>query len=245
MDTSWISRRRRPLPDKSWIMTQTWRHLLFAHWPVPVAAIRPLVPPSLDVDTYDGNAWLGILPLRVEGARPRVLPALPFLSSFPQINVRTYVVSGETQGVYFFSLEAASLPAVIGAGILFRLPFRLARISLQAGERRVYCYSRRSLGGGDFATFGARYRPVSDPFEPQGGTFEEWFADRYRLYTVAADGRLFRSEINHAPWAMQHAEADIEENTLPEAIGLSTPPVQPALHYAHWMEAYIWPLQAV
>src|SRR5947207_7616312 len=108
-----------PLPKGPWIMTQTWDNLLFAHWPISPDAMRQVVPPALELDTYDGKAWLGIVPFEITDFRPRSFPGIPGLSTFPEINVRTYVTLGGKPGVYFFSLDAANLPAVIGAWMWF------------------------------------------------------------------------------------------------------------------------------
>ena len=101
-----------PVPQKPWVMRQVWHDLVFAHWPVSVDQLRPLIPPGLQIDTYDGQAWIGVVPFRMSGIRPRLLPAVPWLSAFPELNVRTYVVADDKPGVWFFSLEAANLVAV-------------------------------------------------------------------------------------------------------------------------------------
>src|SRR5437867_2588447 len=95
-----------PLPREPWVMAQTWHDLLFAHWPVPAVALRPVIPAFLDVDTFEGEAWIGVVPFRMSGVHPRFVPSLPGLSAFPELNVRTYVTDGERPGVWFFSLDA-------------------------------------------------------------------------------------------------------------------------------------------
>ncbi len=101
-----------PLPSGPWVMAQSWRELLFAHWRIPVEALRPLVPAELELETWDGSAWLGVVPFLMAGVRPRGVPALPRLSAFPEINVRTYVKVESKPGVWFLSLDAANSLAV-------------------------------------------------------------------------------------------------------------------------------------
>src|SRR4051812_5845616 len=97
-----------PLPSGPWVMKQVWEELLFAHWPVSPEIIRPFIPGGINLDTYNDQAWLGIVPFRMSGVRPRLLPAVPWLSAFPELNVRTYVTVDNKPGVLFLSLEAAN-----------------------------------------------------------------------------------------------------------------------------------------
>lgn len=122
-----VSHRPWPLPSGPWIMAQTWNDLLFAHWPVPPEIIRNLVPSQLPLDLFDGQCWLGIVPFWMSGVRARGLPAIPGLSRFAELNVRTYVTLGEKPGVYFFSLDAANMPAV-----RLRVLFTTCHISTRA-----------------------------------------------------------------------------------------------------------------
>ena len=120
-----------PLPARPWVMGQTWRRLLFLHWPVAAERLRPLVPTALELEEWDGSAWLGITPFRVEGLRARGLLPLPLLSSFDEINCRTYVRRGDRAGIWFFSLDASSRLAVEAARRTYRLPYRYARHPLE------------------------------------------------------------------------------------------------------------------
>src|SRR5919204_5477516 len=128
--TSDTSHRPYPMPAGSWIMAQRWSHLLFAHWPVDIDALRAIVPPSLPLDTFDGAAWLSIVPFYLSHLRPRWLPALPWVSAFPELNVRTYVTLGGKPGIYFFSLDAGSPLAVAGARAIYRLPYFRASMTV-------------------------------------------------------------------------------------------------------------------
>src|SRR5215216_3312597 len=132
-----------PLPREPWLMAQTWHDLVFAHWPLAPERLRELVPASLPLDTFDGQAWVGVVPFWMSGVRPRAVPGLPWISKFPELNVRTYVTLEDKPGVFFFSLDAARLPAVWAARIFFRLPYFHARMRLRrAGEWVQYASDR-------------------------------------------------------------------------------------------------------
>ncbi len=225
-----------PLPSGRWLLAQTWEDVLFAHWRVPVGAVRALVPPALEIDTFDGRAWVGVIPFRLTGFRLRGLVAAPRLSSFPELNVRTYVTADGRPGIFFISLDAASGWAVAGARRLYKLPYYRARMSMTK-KRWLEFSSERT---GEPRRFRARYRPAGSPLRPERGTIEHFLAERYRLYT--SDGsRLLCGDAHHVPWSIQPAEAEIEENTMaPAPIELAGEPV---LHYAERQDALIWPLR--
>ena len=177
-----------PIPTTPWVMAQSWRDLLFAHWPIAPDAMRALLPPSLDLDTFEGNAWLGVVPFGMRGVRPRWVPPVPWLSNFLELNVRTYVRvrdRGQVKpGVYFFSLDAANSLAVMIARRTFRLPYYHAAMTLRVeGEWREYASHRthRAAPGADFV---GRYRPVGPVYRAQAGTLDHWLTERYSLYTV-------------------------------------------------------------
>jgi uncharacterized protein len=234
-----LEHRPWPLPPGSWLMAQTWDELLFAHWRVPVERLRAHVPSELDVDTYEGEAWLGLTPFRVANLRVRGLPALPGLSSFLELNCRTYVtLGGERPGIWFFSLDASSRLAVEAARRLYRLPYFHARMS---GSAPRYCCAR--LGADRPHVWEASYASAGPIFAAQAGSREHFLAERYCLYTTDHAGRLYRAEIHHPPWPLQHAEAELDLNTMPpdglEAEG------EPLLHYSERQDVLIWPLQPV
>lgn len=241
-----VAHRPYPLPSEPWVMTQVWYDLLFAHWPVPLTALRPVIPPALDVDTYDGQAWLGVVPFGMDRVYPRRAFPVPWLSRFLELNVRTYVKVGDRPGVYFFSLDAANPVAVELARRWYQLPYYHAQMSLRHGrqERRVY-HSFRTHAGAAPAEFKGTYRPVGDVFQPLPGSLEAWLTERYCLYTVNRQGQVFRGEIHHAPWPLQPAEAEIEVNTmaLPHGLRLPDQGRRPALlHFAKRLETVEWPI---
>ncbi len=221
-------------------MGQTWKDLLFAHWPVPPEAMKPYVPPEVSLDVFDGHAWLGITPFQVTGLRLIATPPIPALSTFLELNVRTYVTAGGKPGILFFSLDAASALAVRAARRSYRLPYFRARMSAERAGRQVdYSSERMRSAAGRFA-FKGRYRPTGEVFQASDGSLEYFLAERYCLYTVD-DGRLFRGEIHHPPWALQGAEAEIAVNTMAPP-GIETRG-EPLLHFARRQDVVIWSLR--
>ena len=238
-----VGHRAYPPPDSPWIMEQYWRDLLFAHWPVPVQQLRSLVPPQLPLDEFDGQAWVGVVPFRMSGIRARFLPPVPGFSSFPELNVRTYVTLDGKPGVYFFSLDAAHLPAVWAARATYRLPYFYARMNSETLGEGIR-YSSERIHRPRPANFRGTYGPVSSVEPRQPGTLEYWLSERYCLYTVA-DEKVYRGEIHHEPWPLQDAEARIEENSLASAAGIELPPTAPLLHFAKQLRVLIWPIRRV
>jgi uncharacterized protein YqjF (DUF2071 family) len=218
-------------------MAQTWEELLFAHWPLPVEELRAHLPPELEVDTHEGVAYLGITPFRLTNLRLRGLPPVPVLSSFLELNCRTYVShGGEKPGIWFFSLDASSRLGVEGGRRLYRLPYFQARMS---GPPLFGCVR---LGGERPHEWQATYRPRGSPAPAGAGTLEHFLAERYCLYTHD-EGRLWRAEIHHPPWPLQDASAEIEVNTMPPD-GLEVEG-DPHLMYSEVQDVVIWALEAI
>jgi uncharacterized protein YqjF (DUF2071 family) len=234
------------LPHGPWIMKQEWHDLLFAHWAVPVNVLRPLIPQTLEIDTFGGRAWLGVVPFRMSGVRMRGTPALPGFSRFPELNVRTYVVRDGKPGVWFFSLDAANAVAVWGARTLFHLPYFLAAMSCSEDAGWIGYESRRKDGRGSVASLRARYRATGEIFHAQAGSIEHFLAERYCLYTADEKGRVIRCEIHHLPWRLQLAEAALQENTMAAAAGITIPDLKPELlHFSRHQEVVVWAPQVV
>jgi len=227
-------------------MAQVWHDLLFAHWPIAVQELRACVPPQLTLDTFDGRGWLGIVPFRMSGIRPRQLPALPWLSAFPELNVRTYVTVGDVSGVYFFSLDAGNPVAVaLGRG-LFNLPYFRARMSSLRGVDQAIDYaSRRTHSGAPPAELRASYRPTGPARAAARGSLEWWLTERYSLYTVDPEGRVVRTGVHHLQWQLQPAEAVFHSNTMAAAHRLALPPIPPLLHFSRRQAVVVWPPRTV
>jgi uncharacterized protein YqjF (DUF2071 family) len=220
-----------PLPERPWIMTQTWHDLLFAHWPVDKELLRAKLPPGIALDLFDGQAWLAVVPFRMTNVAPRGLPALPWVSAFPELNVRTYVTRGGKPGVYFFSLDAGNPLAVATARTLFHLPYFSATMSVDPRDGGIAYDSRRTKASPP-ADLVCRYRPIGAAVAPVQGTLEHFLTERYCLYTVDGDFRARRLEIHHRPWPLQQAEIEIERNTMADAAGIRLPSIAPLLHFS-------------
>jgi len=221
-------------------MAQSWHDLLFAHWPVEAAALRQLVPQPLQIDTFEGQAWLAVVPFRMTGVRLPGTPALPWLSAFPELNVRTYVALGGKPGVWFFSLDAGNSLAVVVARAWFHLPYFRAQMTCADREGWIHYQSVRTHRGAPSALLKGRYRPVGGVLSPQRGTLEHFLTERYCLYTVDERARIIGGEIHHSPWPLQVAEAEFAENTMAEAAGFALPHGKPLLHFSRRQDVVVW-----
>jgi uncharacterized protein len=235
-----VAHRPWPLPVGPWVMAQSWHDLLFAHWPVEAAELRPLLPGPLQVDTFEGTAWLAVVPFRMTGVRLRGTPALPWLSAFPELNVRTYVRHGEKPGVWFFSLDAGNSLAVAIARAWFHLPYFRAQMSCEDRESWIHYQSARTHRGAPAGLLTGRYCPVGEAFSPKPGTLEHFLTERYCLYTADRRGRIIRGEIHHPPWPLQLAEAEFTGNTMAQAAGVVLPARKPLLHFSRKQDVVVW-----
>jgi uncharacterized protein YqjF (DUF2071 family) len=232
-----------PLPRRPWVMAQTWVDLLFAHWRVPAESLRAAVPGRLELETFDGSAWLGVTPFEVRNLRLRVTPPVPFASTFPEVNVRTYVTYGGRPGIWFFSLDAASSLAVAAARRSYRLPYFRARMAIdREGERVRFRTMRSDAGAPAWAELRATYEPAGDPVPPAPGSLEHWLTERYCLYTLDERGRVLLAQIHHPPWPLQPARAAVEANTMAAEVGLELAE-RPLVHYARRQDVVFWPLE--
>ena len=227
----------RARPSGMPVMHQDWHKLLFLHWEMPVDAIRPLIPDRLNIDTYDGKAWISVTPLTITDVRPPCLPAVPYFSWLYELNVRTYVYLDGVPGVWFFSLDANNFLAVLGARTFFSLPYFNARILCQtAGEDVVF----KSVRDGTKAGFAASWTvgdalPIAEP-----GSLDFFLVERYCLY--AASGKwIYRCRINHKPWPLQET-VDLKDLdfSVVTADGLPAPVGEPKLHCGGPVEVDVW-----
>lgn len=236
--------RAWPPPERPWLLAMTWQDLLFAHWPVPETSLRPHIPRRLELETWNGAAWLGIVPFGMVGTRPRWLPAIPGVSNFPELNVRTYITAEGKPGVWFFSLDAASRLAVRGARAFFHLMYYDAQMSQQCRDDGwIHYRSRRTHRGAPPAEFEAIYRPTGQPHVAPPGSFDSWLTDRYCLYSADRRGNVYRAEIHHPPWPLQPAEMQCELNTMTQQLDLALPEISPVLHFAKEMKVVGWLLE--
>lgn len=230
-----------PMPAGPWLMTQTWHNLLFAHWRVPAGALRAVVPHELELDTFDGEAWLGIVPFYMTNVAARGIPALPWLSAFPELNVRTYVRHRGRGGVYFFSLDATNPIAVRVARTWFHLPYFTAAMAVEnAGRGWIAYQSERTDRKGRDAQFIGTYGAHGSPLPPRPGTLEHFLTERYCLFTADRRGRVFSVDIHHPPWPLQAAGAEISRNTMAAAAGIALPDDEPLLHFSKRQDTVAW-----
>jgi len=221
-------------------MAMQWHDLLFMHWHLPVAALRPLIPPGLALDTFDGRAWIGIVPFTMAGVHARYLPPLPGTATFPELNVRTYVTTEGKAGVYFFSLDAANPLAVRAARLGFHLPYYDADMSVSRSGCAVAYASARTHHGVPPAAFAARYRPTGPVSRSADGSIDAWLTERYCLYSAAGTRTVWRADIDHARWPLQPAEAEIACNTMLEPLRITIPNTPPLLHFARRLDVIAW-----
>jgi uncharacterized protein YqjF (DUF2071 family) len=234
-----VDHRPWPPPDDPWLLGQTLEDLLFAHWRAPAEALRALLPAGLELDLYDGEAWVGVVPFRLAALRARGLPPLPFASSFLGLNTRTFVTARGKPGIWFFSLDATSQVAVLAARYGFKLPYYRAEARAEWRDEWFAFEARRRDSRGASAAFRARYRPTGRALEPEPGSLAHFLTERYRLYTVTADGRLLRADIHHPPWSLQAAEAEIAENTMPPP-SVELADDDPVVHFSARQDIVLW-----
>jgi len=212
-----------------------WQDLAFLHWQVPLATLRPLVPEALELDTFGDVAWIGVTPFRMTRVRPVFAPPIPTASDFPELNVRTYVRHRGRSGVYFFSLDAASKLAVVTARTVTDLPYFHARMQMRRMKGDVDYRSKRLNAGASPAEFRARYRPTGDVYRAEPGSLEHFLTERYSLFVLRA-ALLFRLDIEHAPWPLQPATADVELNTMAESAGIQLPAEKPHVCFSRQLD---------
>jgi uncharacterized protein YqjF (DUF2071 family) len=235
------SHRPWPLPDGPWLHAQTWRDLLFAHWPVPREALRPLVPSEIPLDEHEGTCLLGLTPFEITGLRPRGGLPLPALSRFPEVNVRTYATIEGKPGIWFLSLEAASALAVGTGRLVYGLPYRRPAMRIERRDGRVEFESRRRDRDGGPVELSVRYRAQGAPFAAAPGSLEHFLTERYCLYSLGRGRRVHRADIHHPPWRLRVAEATFERNTLARPYGLDLAEQPALLHHAHRQDVVLWP----
>jgi uncharacterized protein YqjF (DUF2071 family) len=238
-------------PDQPVLLHQNWHHLLFLHWEVPAIELQKLIPPQLTIDTFDGNAYVGLIPFTMTGVRPVLTPPLPWVSTFHEVNVRTYVhLDGRDPGVWFFSLDASSAIAVAAARAAYKLPYFHSNIDFSATKPPIptidFTAKRDDPNGPQPANVRVRYQPMDGIVQPASpGTIEHFLAERYILYTTDANKQLYRARVHHQPYPLQRAEILELEETLIWAAGIKRSEAIPLRHYAGEVNVKIYPLESV
>jgi uncharacterized protein len=231
-----------PVPEVPWMLAQTWHDLMFAHWQVEPTSLRRVVPREFPLDMFEGGAWIGITPFRVTGFRLLGTPPVPIVSSFPELNVRTYVSLDGKPGIYFLSLDADTRLAVTGARRSHRLPYFRARMSARRVGQEINYSSERVSNDGPAARFGATYRASGESHVARPGSLEHWLSERYCLYTLDDRRKVLRADIHHRPWKLHSAAADIRLNTMTEGLGIELTGA-PLLHLSTRQDSLMWPLR--
>jgi uncharacterized protein YqjF (DUF2071 family) len=237
-------------PGSRPVMYQSWQQLLFLHWEVPTESLQKLLPTGLTIDTFEGRAYVGLVPFTMRGVRPAGLPSVRGLSYFHETNVRTYVhFQGQKPGVWFFSLDAAN---IVGAALgrrWFSLPYFFARMSLKVQESegiRQLLYTSRRIYPGPTPANTRIEAEVRAPVEPaKVGTLEYFLAERYLLYSVSRRGHLYQGRVHHTPYPLQVAEVTSLEESVLKAAGIDRPKTSPLVHYASGVDVEVFGLERV
>jgi len=246
-------------PYGPWALSYNWNDALFVHYALPPEVVRPLLPAPLSLDVFGGSAWVSAVALRVNRLRWNGTPAIPFVSSFPLLALRTYVTLGDRPGIYCFSFDVASLSAIWFARLFLHLPYWHARMRMVgsaptrgegpqgAGEEEYEFSSRRLRGpraGQQMPGFRAVYSALGEPFTPRSGTLERFLLDRYCYYS-SHRGRIYRCHSHHLPCSVQGARALVENRGIAEAAGLALPERPTAAHYGQSLRLLIWAAERV
>lgn len=228
-----------PLPTAPWVMTQMWKDLLFLHYPVEPELLRPLVPEAMTLDTYQHRAWISVVPFLITRLRPPGVPAFPWLSSFPELNVRTYVTYQGKPGVYFFSLDAGNLSAVWGARVFYRLPYWHADMKITGSGLKEIAYRSKRIHGPKPAEFVARYGPLGAIRPAVPGSLASFLTDRYCLYAWNRE-KLYRTQIHHLPWPLQSAQCKVETNTMAQVAGVEVEESESIAQFSRTLKVLLW-----
>lgn len=224
-------------------MTQTWEHLLFVHWAVSPSLLRGLIPNELEIDTYNGMAWLGIIPFLMSGVRLRRMPIVPFMSTFPEINVRTYVKAKQKSGVYFLSLDASNPLITTIAKQWYRLPYSHASMRFSRQGQTIDFESRRIDKNSTSVQFSGKYEASGQPIAAAAGTIENWLTERYTLFCQCSrSNRLYYADVYHEPWVLQKASVHMRENTMTNSLSIPLAINPDYAFYARGVQSYVWPI---
>ncbi|MCW3819746.1 DUF2071 domain-containing protein [Micromonospora sp. DR5-3] len=212
------------------VMYHRWSWITFFHWRCPPSVLQAMVPSGLAVEAFDGSAWVGLTPFLMQGVRAPGLPPVPWLSSFPETNVRTYVRDRRgRRGIWFLSLDAARLPAVLAARAGYGLPYYWSKMAVRVSGKQVVYRCERRWPGPRRVRCGADVRLGPPLREAECDELAHFLTARYRLFTVVA-GRLATAEVEHPEWPLRRVELLRLDQELLTGAGLSMPAGDPLLH---------------
>jgi len=231
--------RRWAIPQRPWRWSQGWRNLLFCHWSVPVKALRSHVPSRLEIDTFEGAAWVSAVAFHMSRVRPRWLPPFPPVSDFLELNLRTSVRLDEKPGVFFLSIHANKRLAVKVARWFSPLPYVYApmRCLPEGGGYRFQCACVRP---GEENSFSAHFSPRFKVIAACEDSLNEWLLERYCLYVGDENGGLVSAEVHHEPWTIQEVTPEISSNTLARPFGLDLASKPDRAHFSAGVNALAW-----
>ncbi|MFS0644807.1 YqjF family protein [Siminovitchia sp. 179-K 8D1 HS] len=232
-----VEHRPWPLPVNRWIMRQTWRNVLFLHWPIQPGLLRPHIPPALEIDTFKGCAWLGIVAFTMKGIYFRGLP-FSVVPSFSEVNVRTYVTYKGKPGVFFMSLDVDDWASLNIAKRWYRLPYHPAKISVQDCGGVIQYQSVRKAGNP--VAFKGSCIPSNDVYFPDRGTLDHWLTEKYCFYTTRNGKDIYHGDIHHPPWPLKKADIQIDQHTLFSPWNINISKEGPIAHFSEGVDSLMW-----
>lgn len=239
-----ISHRPFPLYSKNWIMRQAWRNLVFLHWPIPKGILRKFIPTPLQIDTFNGYAWLGIVAFVMDGIYPRNIPFCSLIHKFPEVNLRTYVQYRGKPGVFFLSLDVDNWASNIIAKRWFKLPYYPAQVTYEQNDRVIHCESIRKSNNTQIR-FKGRLRPSHKIFHARSETLDFWLTERYCLYSIDTNKNVYCGEIHHRSWPLQKVDIEVEVNTLTSHLNIDLSNKKPITHFSTGVDSLIWNIRKV
>ena len=239
------SGRTIPRPIRAPSMRMKWHDLLFMHWPISPNSLQPHLPSGLEIDTFDSNAWISVVPFRMTGVAPRWMPDFPWMSSFPELNVRTYVTYNGLPGVWFFSLDATNPIAVRIARAWFHLNYVDARIRLDYRDSWIRYRCLRTSKQHAPAKLSVDYRPIGERYLASPGSLDYWLTARYRLFSADPQGKIYCGEIDHDSWLLRKAQAILHYNTMLEPFSYEIGKQPELIQFALRTDVVAWNIQAV
>lgn len=232
----------RARPEGSPIMHQTWQNLLFLHWPIDPVLLRPHIPMRLEIDTFEGKAWIGVTPFAMTDVHLTAIPPIPGLSSLLELNVRTYVHLNGKPGVWFFSLDASKLLPALAARVLFMLPYYIAEMKFLQNAGEYQFFSKRSAGTA--AEFEAGWKTGVRLRDPDVHSLAFFLVERYALYAGSSDN-LTMARIYHHPWILEEVSALQHRSSMIAALSLPEPEDPPLAHFSKGVSVEVWEPVAV
>ncbi|MBS4208260.1 DUF2071 domain-containing protein [Bacillus sp. FJAT-50079] len=232
-----LDHRPFPLPSKPWIMTQVWRDMLFMHWPVDAAFVRNRIPEDLELDLFNDQAWISVIPFRATNTRGRFLPLIPFMTAYLELNIRTYVVYQGVPGIYFFRIDANHLPTVVGARAYTGIPYCMADMTFLC-ENNKYFFS--SLNKKERREVKLAYQGEDVLYEVEPGTLDHWLLERYCMYSIKGK-HVYRGDIHHDKWKVTNGQVEVITG---KGISLFSK-TKPIVHFSRRRRAFTYPLEKV